>query len=280
MSCNPVILFVALLCAFVVDGHEWVTGVCPSSVPYMPNFDIEKFTGSWFVKRKTGTYSSCLKNRYFFTKGEWRVVESRDWLPLDAIGVQSNLEHEGYLSVPDASPAKMRLNAFTDVAGKGDYVVVDTDYENYAVIFECQNIANLLGLGVSRRSGAILTRDVDWNNPEAMHKAQEELTPLGVKTDEVSHVGCEKPNFQVTVDKDLMENVSNAVGQAIGTAYNSVEGVIRQGVDMFTEAPKVTNAASTESNAIPGDRELLSEVVDLRSGTPSTIEKVVRQNDP
>ena len=57
-----------------------------------------------------------------------------------------------------------------DVAGKGDYIVVDTDYKNYAVVYECQNLVNIFGLAISRRSGAILARNLDWSDAEIIAK--------------------------------------------------------------------------------------------------------------
>ena len=41
-----------------------------------------------------------------------------------------------------------------DLAGKADYTVVDTDYNTYAVVFECQKLAGFL----HRKSTAILSR--------------------------------------------------------------------------------------------------------------------------
>jgi hypothetical protein len=248
----------------------------------MKNFDITQFTGDWFVRRKTGTHSTCLKNRYFFTKGEWRVVESRDWYPLDAVGIQSNLEHEGYLSVPDVAPARMRVKFRMNVAGKGDYTIVDTDYKNYAVVYECQNLVNIFGLAISRRSGAILTRSLDWNDAEIIAKGKAELKDLGVETDEVSHAGCEKPNFQVSFDKDLVENVGNAFGEAVDATRDLVEKGLRTGLEFIGDSSSTTPASNTpaKSNAIP--IEPFSETIDLRGqeGNGGKREKIVRPNEP
>lgn len=41
-----------------------------------------------------------------------------------------------------------------DLAGKADYTVLDTDYDTYAVVYECQKVASFL----HRKSTAILSR--------------------------------------------------------------------------------------------------------------------------
>lgn len=40
------------------------------------------------------------------------------------------------------------------MAGKGDYVVYDTDYDTYAAIYECQQLSSLM----HRKSASILSR--------------------------------------------------------------------------------------------------------------------------
>ena len=60
------------------------------------------------------------------------------------------------------------------MAGEADYVILDTDYRNYAVIYECQNVLNFLGLfQVHRKSGAILIRDLKWNNGDVFKDVSE-----------------------------------------------------------------------------------------------------------
>ena len=103
-----------------------------------------------------------------------------------------------------------------------------------------------------------------------------ELKDLGVDTDEVSHEGCENPNLQVTLNRDLMDNVGNAFNDAVNATRDLVEKGLRTGLEFIGDSSSTT----PRSNAIP--IEPFSETIDLRGQEENDRkpEKIVRPNDP
>ncbi|CAG0902508.1 unnamed protein product [Darwinula stevensoni] len=191
-------------------------------------FPPPQFLGGWYVIRKTDTTSSCLKNEYLFHEpsGEYRILETRDWFVLDRLGIDTDLAHEGKLDFFHGDQARMRVKFNLNMAGKADYLILDTDYKNFAVVYECQDLVNFLGLvRLRRRSGALLVRDLAYDNPTVVEKSLRRLKDLGVSTDVVAHEGCANPKFKFTADEQLVKRVTETVrgvGEAVDTAVKDV----------------------------------------------------------
>jgi len=192
----------------------------------MENFDMSKFMGRWYAIQKFSTASSCWTYDFIrnASDGSLKVVQSRDHVVLDTIGLDNNYRYTGSLDVPDPNrPAFMRARFPMSVAGKSDYVVFATDYENYGAIYTCQSI--LFG---HRRSATILSRTKTLA-PMFVNKVRTKLEGFGVDPHDfsiISHEDCHVlPSSSILnfgVGPDSLTNAVKATGQAIGTGVEYV----------------------------------------------------------
>ncbi|KAK7068003.1 hypothetical protein SK128_017503 [Halocaridina rubra] len=134
-------------------GHESFFGRCPSS-PEMDNFDMEKFEGVWYLLESFDNYLKCVV--WNITKGDslgsWKLLETKESGVWNTFGITPN---PASVSQPDPTnhPARLRITWPASLAGSSAFTVYKTDYDNYAGVFECQNI----GL-FHRQNGAVLSR--------------------------------------------------------------------------------------------------------------------------
>ena len=74
--------------------------------------NCQQFLGRWYVIQKFSTASSCwtydfIRNK---TDGSLRIVQSRDHVVLDTVGLDNNYRYTGSLDVPDSNrPGFMRV---------------------------------------------------------------------------------------------------------------------------------------------------------------------------
>jgi apolipoprotein D and lipocalin family protein len=64
---------------------------------------LNQFLGRWYVIQKFSTASSCWTYDFIrnSTDGSLRVVQSRDHVVLDTVGLDNNYRYTGTLDVPD-----------------------------------------------------------------------------------------------------------------------------------------------------------------------------------
>jgi len=230
------------LCLFVVVAipsalcHTMGLGSCPVMDP-MPNFDINKFMGQWYVIEKFSTASSCMT--YNFSRGDdgkLRIAQSRQHFLLDSIGVDHKYLYTGVLTVPDENvPAKMRVKFPLNVAGEANFVVFMTDYNSYAGIFSCQRI--LFG---HVKSASIISRTPQLDQ-EIVMKIRNRLERSGIDphdlsiVDQNSCISRSDANFHVNIDDKTFSapNIAGAVrkaSSAIGEGLDKAGEVVGKGV--------------------------------------------------
>lgn len=158
-----------------VDGHSFYFGYCPT-VPPLKNFNMTKFLGSWHVIQKFATYSPCWT--YTFVRND--TMDSLAIIQTREHGVLAN-RVEGWLDVPDSNnTAFMRARFPMSIGGKADFVVFDTDYDNFGAIYTCQSI--LFG---HRRSVSILSRNPTLDN-KTIDEIYGKLKSYGIDTHDFS----------------------------------------------------------------------------------------------
>ncbi|XP_057664569.1 apolipoprotein D-like [Diorhabda carinulata] len=138
-----------------VEMHTYHLGSCPTIEP-MPNFEMNRMLGIWYVIEKTSTGSSCIL--YNITRsdepGQFNIEEISQHFLLALTPLKHGYHYKGTLKVLDKSvPAKMSVSFPLSVAGSSSFTVFSTDYETYAGIFTCQKIAFS-----HRQSATILSR--------------------------------------------------------------------------------------------------------------------------
>merc|ERR1712241_520017 len=85
---------------------------------------------------------------------------------IERLTVDNKFRYIGKLATPSSSnPANMLVRVQLNFFGSASFVVMDTDYENYALICTCQSKKILFdALTFHRRSCTILQRSVQQDN--------------------------------------------------------------------------------------------------------------------
>jgi len=148
-----------------VSGHDSYLGKCPNFKP-MDGFDFDRFIGRWYAVEKFDTSSRCLT--YDFNEnelGEREVLQTSVINPLKKLSVDNKVKYKGDLTFPRSStPADMIVKFPLSVLGSAEYTLMDTDYDNYAMLCTCQQTKIIFDiLTWHRRSCTILQRKPEYN---------------------------------------------------------------------------------------------------------------------
>ncbi|XP_053617700.1 apolipoprotein D-like [Plodia interpunctella] len=266
---RSLLLFGALLAAcHGVYSHTYHLGECPIVEP-MPGFEMNRLLGVWYVMQKTSTASHCIT--YNFTKtpepGKYEIEQISQHFILGLTPLKHDYKYKGVLTVPDPSvPAKMKVNFPLSVAGSASYIVLSTDYTNYAAIFTCQH----LPIG-HRRSATILSRTKELDRMYT-DKMRQKLSSYGVDPFDLSiisqsdcphHKQGEGVNINIDPETFSSHNIGEAVRRTGGVIANGVEYVVDAGKKVYhkvadskedlTEAPsgKQTRNLNAEAEWLP-----------------------------
>jgi len=159
---------IVLLLAFLLQtakGHDKYLGKCPDFKP-MKDFNWDKFAGRWYAVEKFDTSSRCLT--YDFDEdemGERSIVQTSEINTLKKLTVNNKVKYTGKLTFPRSTQqADMIVKFPLSVLGSAEYVVMDSDYENYAMLCTCQSSKFLFEIFTwHRRSCTILQRESQRN---------------------------------------------------------------------------------------------------------------------
>merc|ERR1712109_439936 len=207
MSLSLTLLTLALAS---VHAHEYFPGQCPNFTP-MSGFDWQKFSsGLWFVTQKFATESTCLTYEFKTDELGFKSIEQVRQLPYSE---RAGLDHEyiytGKLYAPqESSPAKMIVRFPLNVVGSSNYIVMDTDYDNYGMVCTCQDM-DLFFTYAHRRSCSILQRSPteDASITERMSQLLDgEIDDASHDFDKIKQEGCEYDKekvLNIDVDKIL-----------------------------------------------------------------------------
>lgn len=239
-----------------INCHSYFLGACPKVEP-VADFNMTRFLGRWYVIQKFSTASSCwtydfLKNS---TDGSLKIVQSRDHVVLDTVGLDNNYRYTGSLDIPDPNrPGEMRVRFPLSVAGKADYVVFATDYDNYGAIYSCQSI--LFG---HRRSASILSR-TQTLSPMYVTKVRTKLESFGVDPHDFSiithtdchtlpstsvlNVGVDGSTLSATIVLNVVKDVGTAVVKGVVVAAEGVENIYNRVANSTTGAVRPVSSSS------------------------------------
>merc|ERR1711936_690753 len=203
-------VLLSVLCCLAVSGHEYFPGQCPSFTP-MSGFDWDKFsTGIWFVTQKFATKSTCLTYEFKTDDLGFKSIEQVRQLPYtDRVGLDHEYIYTGKLYTPlESSPAKMIVRFPLNVVGSSSFTVLDTDYDNHAMVCTCQDV-DLFFAHVHRRSCSIQQRGKNENTE--VTKTMKELLDGQVENashdfDKIKQAECEHDKekaLNIDVDKIL-----------------------------------------------------------------------------
>jgi len=203
-------LLVVMAVAFMLPGtnsYSFHWGSCPKVDP-VPNFDIKKLTGLWYVIEKFDVATPCWT--YYFqpsngTSGDnstFDIIASRDQI-VDDNSPGENASYTGSLKVPNSSkPGTMRTQFSDNVIGEHDLTFFDTDYENYAAFFTCQSV--VVG---HRRSASIISR-TPLLASRLIAKARGKLMSFDIDLDRLKRIDQHPCSYLPTIMGTFISNSS------------------------------------------------------------------------
>jgi len=190
-----------------VTPHTIGIGSCPK-IPAVTNFKTDQFLGTWYVIEIFGRQTKCMSLTFNkVTNTSLSVTEAMEFYLLGNINVDYAHSNTGTLNIEDPSnPAKMRVKWPDNILGSATFSVVDTDYEGYALIVECQKLWL-----VSRTNAAILSREPKLA-PELITKLKGKVDTLDLDSNDFStmrHDNCipdGKADFDFNFDESIRKN--------------------------------------------------------------------------
>merc|ERR1712020_236620 len=211
-------------------GHEYFPGQCPNFTP-MSGFDWDKFsTGLWYVTQKFATKSSCLTYQFKTDELGFKSIEQVRQLPYsERVGLDHEYIYTGKLYAPqESSPAKMIVRFPLNVVGSSSFTVMDTDYDNHAMVCTCQDVDLFLSY-VHRRSCSILQRQPE-EDPEITNNMKElidsQIENASHDFDIIKQEGCEHGKekvLNIDVDKILGLKGDSGLRDAIESVASEFE---------------------------------------------------------
>jgi len=250
--------FLTLFLAAIIglcSAHDEYHGSCPVLTP-MSGFNWDKFrAGRWYATEKFDTSSKCLT--YDFKEdedGDFLVEQTSVLTGLRRVSVDNKVKYRGRLAAPYVSePANMLVRFTLNPFGSASFVILDTDYDNYALICTCQSKKFLFEvLTFHRRSCTILQRssELDASISRKMHDLLNEQIPsddgdelADHDFDNVSHTGC---NYEDN-GKGLQLDVEKILGSGTEEVGSVVVGLVEEVDELFSKKDKEREAIIFEN---------------------------------
>ena len=118
---------------------RWGFGACPSAPTQMSNFDASQYVGTWYEIARdwtflTESFQSCIVAAYSVSGSLIRVVNSSYLWPAAFIPIQLG----GYATFTDATGIVSFADP-SDFNKDPNYVVIDTDYTSYSLVYACKS---------------------------------------------------------------------------------------------------------------------------------------------
>ncbi|KAF2348293.1 Lipocalin/cytosolic fatty-acid binding domain, partial [Trinorchestia longiramus] len=197
------VVALVLLALGISDAHKLGLGPCQDVTP-MQGFDVSKFYGRWYINEVFEAVNTCMTLDFeekTDNSNEIKASQGRQISPLDAINVKHTTNYAGTIIKGDSeTPARMRVKwPVSGIFGSLTYTVVDTDYTNYALTFECASF-----IGVRYYSASILSRNPQLD-PTVMEEIKAKATENGIDVSNfqvVSQQECTKLGEGIDINTD------------------------------------------------------------------------------
>lgn len=236
-----------------VKAHDYYSGDCPKTWTGMQGFDWDRFKeGRWYAIEKFDTSQSrCLTYDFTNDAAGFRVLEQNgEFKDVDRLGLENKYTYRGRITEglrTNAGQMKIRftLNPFKPM----DFYVMDTDYDNYALVCNCQEVELFFAWTIHRRSCTILqrTNELDMEVSKKLYDILNSQSPdddeeASHDFDKISHSGCtyvdDGKGVHIDVEKVLdtvTGNVDDVLTGAIDAVVSQVDGFNENEVEKFRE---------------------------------------------
>jgi len=237
------------------SAHDEYHGSCPVLTPMGPSngkFNWDKFrAGRWFATEKFDTSSKCLT--YDFKEdedGDFLVEQTSVLTGLRRVSVDNKVKYRGRLAAPYVSePANMLVRFTLNPFGPASFVILDTDYDNYALVCTCQSKKFLFEvLTFHRRSCTILQRSSEKD--ASISRKLHDLLNKEIGSDDgelpdhdfddISHTGCDYADN----GKGLQLDVEKILGSGTEEVGSVVKDLVGEVDELFSKADRERNEIS------------------------------------
>ncbi|KAK6185573.1 hypothetical protein SNE40_007777 [Patella caerulea] len=158
------------------------TGSC-AKPPTQQNFNLSRYLGQWYGQVEYSAIFnvgvSCSRARYslkpnghlrIFNQGYYRLIDQ----PV-------SVEGEGYV-ISESNPATLSVTFFNFLPA-APYLIVETDYDNYSVVYSCKTIGFL-----KSETAWVLTRSTTGLSEDTLHGVLRRLESYGIESNHFSRI--------------------------------------------------------------------------------------------
>ncbi|KAL3286332.1 hypothetical protein HHI36_000840 [Cryptolaemus montrouzieri] len=150
------LLLTFLFCVYGIYGQVPVVGKCPTISSVQQNFDLNRYLGKWYEAEKYFMIfeagGKCNSANYSLNEnGTVKVLNEE----IDILGKQSSIVGVARpAGAADEAKFLVSFPSYPVQTGEAPYWVLETDYDNYAVVWSCTELPI-----ISTRFAWILTRE-------------------------------------------------------------------------------------------------------------------------
>ncbi|XP_053959630.1 apolipoprotein D-like [Anastrepha ludens] len=137
--------FVCLLAIFLGTTQMVASQVmgfkrCPENIKTVEDFDVTKYLGTWYEHSKYPFVfelgAKCVTAEYSALNSNQISVVNKH---ISAFNSKKSID--GIAKIVEPGKLTISFKGIAALAGAANYWVLATDYENYAVVYSCKNIA-------------------------------------------------------------------------------------------------------------------------------------------